>query len=448
MHARRWIVWGLAVSLLGGTEAREAHALFVRVGPLSEGGRSAEVTFGERPGLAEPKFVPKIASTRLWLQATPGEFRPIEVRKGVDRLRAHVPAAGAVSVVGECEYGVFAPKGSSPTLLRYYPKALSGDPSGLNAMKSREGAPAEIAAEFDGETVRLVALRQGKPAPAIVFEALDPDGGQATISADPQGRATVTPTAPGHLTFYARFEEKAAGDREGKPYQTITHVATLSFDWPIVPGKADPEALALFDDAVAARSAQWKDFPGFTARVAGTFEGRPFAGSVEVNARGKATAKLDEPTPTDWLEGQLVSVATHRFPPRPEERPSLRFAEEDGEHPLGRLLLSNDLESPSSYRIKDRQIQQVNRLMGQIMTTILTLNNVKNPDGKYLPGGYVVHTWKDPAGGLLQTHSVRYEWTRVGRFDLPASMSWARAADGGQSIRAFTLTDHKLNSPE
>jgi Protein of unknown function (DUF3386) len=447
MNPRRWMVWGLATCLLFGGAEAGAHALFVRVGPLAEGGRSAEVTFGERPGVAEPKFVPKIASTRLWLQAAPGEFRPIEVRKGVDRLRAHVPGSGAITVVGECEYGVFAPKGSPPTLLRYYPKALAGDASGLNAMKPREGTPAEIAAEFDGDKVRLVALRHGKPAPAIVFEALDPDGGQATVSADPQGRATVTPTAPGHLTFYARFEEKAAGDREGKPYETVTHVATLSFDWPIVPGKADPEALALFDDAVAAR-AQWKEFPGFTARIEGTFEGRPFTGSVELNAAGKATAKLDEPVPTEWVEGQLVSVATHRFPPRPDERQSLRFADEAGEHPLGRLLVSDDLESPSSYRIKDRQIRQVNRLMGPHMTTILTLNNGENPEGKSLPGGYVVQTWKDSTGELHQAVSVRYEWTRVGRFDLPASLLTARAADAGQSIRAFTLTGHKLTQPE
>jgi hypothetical protein len=314
-------------------------------------------------------------------------------------------------------------------------------------MKPREDAPAEIAAEFDGEKVRLVALRQGKPAPAIVFEALDPDGGQATISADPQGRATVTPTAPGHLTFYARFEEKAAGNREGKPYETITHVATLSFDWPIIPGKADPEALALFDEAVAAR-AQWREFPGFTAQIAGSFDGRPFTGSVQLSAAGRATAKLNEPIPTEWVEGQLVSVATHRFPPRPDERPSLRFADEADEHPLGRLLLSDDPEYPSSYRIKDRKIQQVNRLMGQSMTTILTLGNVENAEGKTLPSGYVVQSWNDSTGDLRQTDSVRFEWTRVGKFDLPASYFTARAADSGQSIRTFTLTGHKLNPPE
>ena len=89
----------LALGMAVGQEAR-AHFLFVRVGPMAEGGRSAEVYFSEQAEAGDPKFVDKIAGTTLWATTRPGVFTRLTVTKRSDCLRAAVPAGGSVAVVG------------------------------------------------------------------------------------------------------------------------------------------------------------------------------------------------------------------------------------------------------------------------------------------------------------------------------------------------------------
>ena len=442
MSSRRWTIWTLAALVLGGAEAR-AHFLFAKVGPMAEGGRSAEVYFSDKAEAGDPKFVDKIAATKLWAQSAPGEFRPLNVRKGVDRLNAHLPASGAVAIVGECQYGVIARAGETPFLLRYHPKAVAGPAAELNKMKTRDGATLEIAAEFEGDRIKLLALRDGKPLPKASFHAVDADLKESVIAADGEGRAGWTPTSSGTYTVYFRSDLKTPGEVDGKKYDEIREFATLAFDWPLVATGADAEAVSRFEDAIAAR-ASWKDFPGFSAQVAGQVDGRPFAGSVTVDAEGKAKAELDEPSAKSWVEGQIGSIAMHRIAQEPGDRPILRFLDDDEGHPLGRLLSFEGGHFASSYRIKDRQITSVNRKMGALNMTIITLDNEKTADGHFLPLGYSVQYWDDLTGDLRRTESIRDRWVRVGPFDLPASHLVTTASDGGQSTKGLTLTGHKL----
>src|SRR4051812_45094133 len=166
----RRLAWALIVAACGlagaGAEAR-AHFLFVRIDPMAEGGRWAEVYFSEQAEAGDPKFVDKIASTQLWVQAaaTPGQFQPLTVHKGTDRLRAALPVSGSVAVIGACEYGVLARPKQTPFLLRHYPKALAGRPDELNRLLPREAVPLEIRPTIEGATIKLVVLRQGRPIP-------------------------------------------------------------------------------------------------------------------------------------------------------------------------------------------------------------------------------------------------------------------------------------------
>jgi hypothetical protein len=442
MSTRRWLIWTLATLVLGGAEAR-AHFLFAKVGPMAEGGRSAEVYFSDKAEAGDPKFVDKIASTKLWAQSTPGEFRPLTVRKGVDRLVTHIPASGAIGVVGECQYGVIARPNETPFLLRYYPKAIAGPAAELNKLKTREGADLEILAEFEGDRIKLLALRNGKPLPKASFHAVDADLKESVIDADGAGRASWTPSSSGTYTVYFRSDLKTPGEVEGKKYDEVREFATLAFDWPLVATGADPEAVSRFEDAIAAR-AQWKDFPGFSAQVSGQADGRPFTGSITVDADGKAKAKLDDDSAKSWVEGQLASIAMHRIAQEPGDRPVLRFLDDDEAHPLGRLLAFEGGQFASSYRVKDRQITSVNRKLGPSNMTITTLDNEKTPDGHFLPLGYSVQYWDDLTGDLRRTESIRDRWVRVGSFDLPASHTVTTSTDGGQSTKGLTLTGHKL----
>jgi hypothetical protein len=441
------LVCGLG--LAGAGDAR-GHFLFVRVGPMAEGGRSAEVYFSEQAEAGDPRFVDKIAGTKLWLQTRPGVFQPLAVHKGADRLRAPVPAGGPVSVVGVCEYGVLARPGSSPFLLRHYPKAIAGKPDALNAMKPADlpGVAFEIVAAVASDQIRLTAVRQGTPLKGVVFHTVDSDLNTSTLKAGPDGSAAWTPPGPGRYSVYVQDVLKQSGEAGGKHYDEVREFATLALTWPLDRTDADPEAVALFEKAVAAR-ASWDDFSGFTARVEGSIDGRPFAGKIAVAADGTVKAQVDDPVARPWLEDQLASIAMHRLPDddrgsspdRP--KPILRFADDDEEHPLGRLLTFQGGRFASSYRVKDGQITVVNRHAGPRNFTITVLDNTPNAEGQSLPHSYLVHYWDAATGRLDRVETVQEAWSRVGKWDLPTRHTVTTSSASGFSVRDVTLSEHQ-----
>ena len=109
-------------------------------------------------------------------------------------------------------------------------------------------------------------MRDGKPIPNAVFTAIDSDLSEETIKAGPDGTAVWTPPAPGRYSIYVRETIKQTGTLDGKTYDEIREFATLALNWPLEPREADPEAVALFKEAIAHR-AQWRDFPGFSAEI-------------------------------------------------------------------------------------------------------------------------------------------------------------------------------------
>src|SRR4051794_9107962 len=164
----RHLLLAVALALLPAAPAR-GHFLFVRVLPPAEGGRAAEVYFSELAEAGDPRFIDKVAPhTRLWRQTTPGKFEPLEVHKTSDRLRAWLPFAGSVMVVGECEYGVLG-RGQTAFLLRHFPKAVAGSPDELNKLVPFGKLPLEVAVSIDGDRVLLTALHRGNLLPGAEF---------------------------------------------------------------------------------------------------------------------------------------------------------------------------------------------------------------------------------------------------------------------------------------
>lgn len=429
---------------LGGAEAR-AHFLFIHIGPMAEGGRSADVFFSEQAEAGDPKFVAKIAHTKLWAQAEPGQFAPLEVRTAADRLRAHLPGGGSVAVVGECEYGVLARPGQTPFLLRYFPKAVAGDAVDLNKLKPKPGARLEVMATFEPGRVRLVALREGKPMPGVVFHTVDADLANEEVTAGADGSATWTPPSPGRYSIYVQHNTKATGEAGGKKYEEIREFATIAFAWPLEGQGADKDAVALFKQGLAAR-AVWKDFTGFSAKVAGDFDGRTFEGSVKVDAEGSVRLDgINDKPAADWVTGQLESIVMHRRPAAHDDEPVVRFADDNDAHPLGRLLLFEGGQFASSYRVQDGQIRVVNRHIGRSNMTIITLDNMRNAEGLWLPASYVVQSWDDAKGTLKRADTVQDRWQRVGSYDLPAAHTVTSSSDAGISVRQLTLKGHQLS---
>jgi hypothetical protein len=448
----------LSLALSAGSA--HAHFLFARILPPAEGGRFVEVYFSELAEAGDPRFIAKVAHTQLWLQASPGKLEPLRIHKEDDRLRAYLPwraqgrkppnANEAIMVVGVCPYGVLAREKQTPFLLRHFPKALAGKPEELNRLPVHGKLPLEVAATFDGGVVHLTALKDGKPLPGAEFITVDRQLNNEKLTAAADGKATWKPGGRGVYSIYTRDTRKEAGNFNGKKYEEIRDFATVAFTWPLHREDADPAAVALFEDAVAAR-AQWQDFPGFTAHIAGNLEGRPFDGTITVNASGQVQyADSDsnrEESVQGWIEEQMASIVLHRRARAKDQdkaRPILRCADDDEAHPLGRLLTFDGGKFASSYRVKDRQIMVVNRHLGKTNMTITVLDNDKNAEGRYLPRSYTVHYWDAADGRLLRTETVQTRWQRVGPLDLPTSHLVTTTSEAGLSTRRFELSKHEL----
>jgi hypothetical protein len=447
---RRFCAAVAVLALMSAARQARAHFLFIHIPPTAEAGRSAEVFFSEQAEAGDPKFVPKIAHTRLWIQNRPGEFRELTVRRAPDRLRAALPSDRTVAVVGECQYGVLARPGQTPFLLRYYPKAVAGNPDELNKLAPRREIPFEIQPAFatDQEKsssgrIRLVALRDGKPTPSAVFTAVDSDLSEQTIKAGPDGTAAWSP-APGRYSVYTRATLKQPGTSGDQKYDEIREFATLALTWPLERHDPEPEATALFKDAISQR-ANWRDFPGFSAELAGHLDGRPFSGKVTVQKDGAVELQTDDPHAKSWLQDQIESLVLHRLAQPDGEstdahQPRLRFAAEADAHPLGRLLAVEGDAMGSSYRVKDRQITVVNRRIGTQNMTITVLDNDKNPEGRFLPRSYVVHYWDAATGKLNRVETFQERSVRLGSWDLPVMRSILTASEAGLSIKVVEFS--------
>jgi hypothetical protein len=460
-HSRFGSSIGIAfagVVLMGLATQARAHFLFIKIEPQAEAGRSAEVYFSEQAEAGDPKFVAKIAHTKLWIQTRPGEFRELPVRQGIDRLRAALPSDRSLAVVGECQYGVLARPKQTPFLLRYYPKAVAGNPDELNRLTPRREIPFEIQPTFQnsgankstpgGGQIQLVALRNGKPIAGAVFTAIDSDLSEQTIKAGLDGLAVWSPAAPGRYSVYVRETLKQPGALGEQKYDEIREFATLAFTWPLERHDADAEATALFKEAIAQR-AVWNDFPGFSAELGGQLDGRPFTGKVTIQKDGSVEVQTDDPVAKPWVQDQLDSLVLHRLAQPSSDssdahQPRLRFADEADLHPLGRLLAVEGDQMGSSYRIKDGQITVVNRRMGKQNMTITVLDNDKNADGRFLPHSYVVHYWDAASGKLNKVETFQERSRRVGTWDLPASRSILTASDGGLSVKFVEFSKHTL----
>ena len=400
-----------------------------------------EVFFSEKADAGDPRFIGKVAGATLTLQSAPGKFQPLPVRQGADRLRATLPAAGPVSVTGFLEYGVLKRDVVFAAVLSEGRFRRSGRAFGAGP---RAGAALEIDAAFTGEQVTLRLLRDGKPVPGAVFTTVDDDLVNDEVKADAAGKAVWKPPSPGFYCVYAKSVLKTPGEWKGQAYSEIREFATLGFAWPLVRKDADPEAVALFERALAAR-ATWEKFPGFTADVSGNVDGRAFSGKVTVAAGGDVTLSLDENVVKPWVEEQLESIVNHRLPlPKSDHAPTLRFGDREGANPLGRLLIFDGGQFASSYRVVNDRITVVNRSLGPRNMTITVLDDRLNAEGKQLPQAFTVQYWNAADGSLERTDSVSNRWVRVGSYDLPAAITVTTASKSGLSVRAIELTHHKL----
>jgi len=209
----------------------------------------------------------------------------------------------------------------------------------------------------------------------------------------------------------------------------------------------DPAATKLLAEARAAR-AVWKNFPGFKADVAVNHNGAVHKGSALVSDTGKVALTLEAGEELQkWTRREISSLVAHRLPGETLKTPCAFLDPKDQHHPLGRAVQVLNDELHSSYRIRDRQIIEVNRTTKDSRFTITVLENIVTSEKQFLPSSYVFDSWDPKTGQLVSAVAELVTWQRIGSLDLPATLLIVTTTATGRDSRLITFSNIVVPSP-
>ncbi len=195
-----------------------------------------------------------------------------------------------------------------------------------------------------------------------------------------------------------------------------------------IPEGADEKAWNLLKSAHDARQVLPSDFEGFDALLNYSVNGKSYEGKLVFRNKAGGTnidiAGVDKDE-MSWLKDKLISMIGHR---RGGE-----FSERDGRHKitfggndsdknrqnrLGTLVFLND-KLNSSYRVKDRKVMEVTRMMGNIVFTISVIQTMTADPGKYLAHHFLV-TYRDKkSSAIQQVDGFRDKYKKIDSIWLP-----------------------------
>ncbi len=192
--------------------------------------------------------------------------------------------------------------------------------------------------------------------------------------------------------------------------------------------------------------AQWRNFPGFEAEVTLQSNGRHAVRRVVVTPSLDVQWTPTVPPEFAALQRRFESIIQHRKA-REEYRFDAEFVAEKGEHPLGRLIRFRNDPMHSLYRVQGDLITQVSRDAGPLHFTISVLDVIHNAQGKYLPRVYTVSFWNRNSGHLVRSFTVKLQWRRLGRWDLPATIhSVTTQGESAHLTEVIQVRNHRLLS--
>jgi uncharacterized GH25 family protein len=452
---KRFLLVALTLALIA-TPAR-AHFLFLLPTAPDSKGPAVRLVFGDALEPTESDLLDKVKHTEVFEVGADGKTTPLKLAPGNHCFEVALPHKGPAIIAGTCTYGVLQRGEAPPFLLCYHPKTFV-DAVGAEELWFRTCSrlPLEIVPIGGQPAVRV--LWQGKPL-ADAEAVLMVPGQEKSVEGktDGEGRFVLPRDSAekrGIFALRARHVEKKAGEHNGKKYAEVRHFASMTFAVGIggpeeketaekAPARADAAATKLFNDARAAR-ANWVNFPGFQADLEINIDGKVCKGTVTVSAKGSVEVKCDDEQAAYWAKRTLGSLVGHRLDDGGGAETPCAFADKDEHHPLGRAITVLNDEFHSSYRIRDRQVIVVNRVMGESRFSIVVMENVVNAEKHYLPGTYVVNTWDVKTNVLKRSDTHHNAWKRVGAFDLPTEVTVVTATDGKMEARSIKLSNHRL----
>lgn len=171
--------------------------------------------------------------------------------------------------------------------------------------------------------------------------------------------------------------------------------------------EGDSDGRALLRGTREHREAFSPDFGGFRAELRVRLDGTLHSGTLLFKPPRTIEVKLADKEAHGSVEQTLRSMIFHRMPPRKrnsnQPQKSLRLRPPDS-HRLGRLVHLGD-RFESSYRIRDNQIFEINRQMGDTRLVITVIENQFTPKGRHLPRHFMV-TLFDLETGVLKSASA------------------------------------------
>jgi hypothetical protein len=414
--------------------------------------------------------IAKIAQTKLYFRTVDGKTVVGKWTEDKNAYRITMPDDKMYVVGAVCRYGVFQRGKEEPVLLNYYAKTVVDSPRAgppdanmmQNLLKGMGEIPLDVSMSPDKKG--LLVQWNGKPlAGAEVVVLTHPKGKEIKLKCDEQGVAQPPFSELGPdvdlIGLRVGHTEAKVGKLDGKEYKAIRHYLTLvgrvqrikTFK-SVAPkvssapaqSKEDPAASKLLAEARAAR-ANWQNFPGFTADLTINIDGKTHQGKLNVSGKGKATLLADNEGAHEWARRELSSLVAHRLDNSTSLDTPCAFLDSNTEHPLGRAIRVLNDELHSSYRVRDRQIIEVNRLVKDTRFSITVLENRLNEEKKFLPVSYVVHYWDANGKSLEKSQSHHDTWTRVGSFDLPSTVLVITTTGNSVEARGLKLTGHQLS---
>jgi hypothetical protein len=471
-HAYKWLV---LLALIGISRSASAHFIWLQVDPAEKPAR-VNLWFSESFAPGDANLLDKVSQTKAWIRGADGSNRPLELQKqatgdqGAWSAAAEALQPDASCIEATCDYGVIT-RGGSTFLLQYSARHLpTGDSGKLASAASHSSFPLEIAPSLEKNALRLNIQFEGKPATDAQLFVTGPDGEEKQLKLDSTATARIENAKPGAYAVRAGLYQKIPGEHDGKKYDEVRNWTTLTFELPSQDdhaattknftavktaaatastknsSSADPAAVEMLRKAREGR-AIWEHFPGFSADVSVTIDGKTEKGSLSVDDSTTATVKLNDKQLSDWAEEQASTLVQHRLPAEfPDEKPT--FADHEETHPLGRLILLNDSDYSSVYRVRDNTVMEVNRHAGPVRFTISVLETQLNAEGKYLPRVFGMTTWDEKTGEVKSSSTYLNTWKRVGNFDLPERILEVQTGPGDRHVREIKFTNYQLLTPQ
>jgi hypothetical protein len=441
----------VSILLLLSALSLPARGHFIWIVPVGSGpgGLQAQVVFSESPEPGSAELMKKVTQTRVFARLKDGKRERVPYQLKGDAFALRVTGTAPRVLEATCDYGVLKRGDAEPFLLRYYARSALGRGSLALLRSPAAGLDLDIVLPHKARG-KAQLLWKGKPV-AEAEVIVDPPGvRKSTVTTDARGFfALPSGIKKGLYAIRARHISREAGERGGQAYQEARNYCTLTFA--ITEGEQagkpqeNPAASKLLADARAAR-ATWENFSGFTAKLSVNSDGNIQKATVEVSKSGRVTLEGMEPGQTQIQVSRLLrSLVAHRLFQPPESATPCAFADQNKDHPLGRKIRVLNDELHSSYRIRDRQIIEVNRQMRDTRFTITVVENHVTLEKKFLPAHYVVNTWDSKTGALRSSVTHQDEWVRVQGFDLPRRVLIVTAdSEGKLRSRELVFSGHAL----